>query len=88
MHAKTTGTAPTLVTEVKNPLASCDSMITPICLRTLYGLFHQPLAAALNSMAVGASTFFSFFRRNFSIDNFNFFYISGIHAPGVPSVRP
>lgn len=52
LHAKTTGTVATLLTELKN----CDQMITPICLRTLYGLFHQPLAAAENSMAVGALT--------------------------------
>ena len=63
LHAKTTGTTATLtvatlITELKN----CDQMITPICLRALYGLFHQPLSAAKNSMAVGVLTFFCFWR--------------------------
>jgi len=53
LHAKTTGTVTTILTELKN-----YQMITPICLRMLYGLFHVPLAAAKNSVAVGALPFF------------------------------
>ena len=46
---KTTGEISTLFTELEN----CDKQITPICLRALYGLVYEPLAASKNSYAIG-----------------------------------
>lgn len=46
---KTTGEIQTLL----NQLESCDKQITPICLRALYGLVYEPLAASKNSYGIG-----------------------------------
>lgn len=46
---KTTGT----VSGIINELEDCDNHITPICLRTLYGLFYEPLATDENSYGIG-----------------------------------
>ena len=35
-----------------NELENCDSLITPICLQTLYGLFYKPLATQKNSYGI------------------------------------
>jgi len=72
MHPKTTGSVATLLTELKN----CDKMITPICIRVLYGLFHQPLAGAKNSFAVGMLTFSVAF-----IESFMFFFTTVEYTP-------
>jgi tripeptidyl-peptidase-1 len=45
---KTVGTIKNLVDELKN----CDTHITPICLRALYGLVYEPLAASKNSYGI------------------------------------
>lgn len=45
---KTTGEIQTLL----NQLESCDKQITPICLRALYGLVYEPLAASKNSYGI------------------------------------
>jgi tripeptidyl-peptidase-1 len=36
-----------------NQLDECDQLITPLCLRALYGLEYKPHAANNNSFAVG-----------------------------------
>lgn len=46
---QTTGQISTLF----NELADCDKQITPICLRALYGLIYEPLAASKNSYGIG-----------------------------------
>lgn len=46
---KTTGEIQSLL----NQLESCDKQITPICLRALYGLVYEPLAASKNSYGIG-----------------------------------
>lgn len=48
-HPKTTGEITTLL----NQLETCDQQITPICLRALYGLVYEPLAAEKNSYGIG-----------------------------------
>ncbi|KAH7883231.1 peptidase S8/S53 domain-containing protein [Phlebopus sp. FC_14] len=45
---KTTGS----VLELVNELEQCDEYITPICLRTLYGLFYEPVATDKNSYGI------------------------------------
>ncbi|KIJ66022.1 hypothetical protein HYDPIDRAFT_174767 [Hydnomerulius pinastri MD-312] len=47
-HPKTTGQITTLL----NQLETCDEQITPICLRALYGLVYEPLAADKNSYGI------------------------------------
>lgn len=47
---KTTGGT---VSEIIGELEQCDEYTTPICLRTLYGLFYEPLAADKNSYGIG-----------------------------------
>ena len=46
---KTTGTVSGIIGE----LEMCDEYITPICLRALYGLFYEPVAAGQNSYGIG-----------------------------------
>ena len=41
------------VSEVLGELEQCDEYITPICLRTLYGLFYEPVATDKNSFGIG-----------------------------------
>lgn len=48
-HPKTTGQIQTLL----NELTACDTQITPICLRALYGLVYEPIAASKNSYGIG-----------------------------------
>ena len=48
-HPKTTGQIQTLL----NELEACDQQITPICLRALYELVYEPLAASKNSYGIG-----------------------------------
>jgi len=36
-----------------NQLDQCDKLITPLCLRTLYGLEYKPRATINNSFAIG-----------------------------------
>ncbi|KAG0702859.1 Pro-kumamolisin, activation domain-containing protein [Suillus ampliporus] len=45
---KTTGEIQSLL----NQLETCDEQITPICLRALYGLVYEPLAASKNSFGI------------------------------------
>ena len=53
-HApKTTGKIKTLFKDLKN----CDKMITPLCLRVLYGFFYQPSASDRNTFGIGGLTF-------------------------------
>ncbi len=46
---KTTGAFSTLFTELQH----CDTQITPVCLRALYGLVYQPLATSKNTFGIG-----------------------------------
>jgi len=46
---KTTGAIETLSTGLED----CDQIITPICLRALYGLEYEPLSPSQNSYGVG-----------------------------------
>ena len=46
---KTTG----MISEIFNKLDKCDQMITPLCLRALYGLEYKPHPANNNSFAIG-----------------------------------
>jgi tripeptidyl-peptidase-1 len=39
--------------EIFNQLDDCDQLITPLCLRALYGLDYKPRATSNNSFAVG-----------------------------------
>ena len=48
-HPKTIGEIQTLM----NDLEDCDKQITPICLRALYGLVYEPVAATKNSYGIG-----------------------------------
>jgi tripeptidyl-peptidase-1 len=48
-YPKTTGEIQSLL----NQLETCDQQITPICLRALYGLVYEPLAADKNSYGIG-----------------------------------
>jgi tripeptidyl-peptidase I len=34
-------------------LQNCDKMMTPLCLRVLYGFFYQPLASDRNTFGIG-----------------------------------
>ena len=52
---KTTGSISNLFDQLKN----CDQVITPACLRALYGLVYQPLSGDRNSYAIGLPTFCS-----------------------------
>jgi tripeptidyl-peptidase-1 len=52
IYPKTTGTIKALFKQLEN----CDEMITPVCLRVLYGLIYQPLSASKNSFGVGTLT--------------------------------
>jgi len=50
------GTAPKTAGQIQtllNELEACDQQITPICLRALYGLVYEPLAASQNSYGIG-----------------------------------
>ena len=38
-----------------NELESCDTHITPLCLRALYGLWYEPVSAKNNSYGIGES---------------------------------
>ena len=49
---KTTGKIKTLFKDLKN----CDKMITPLCLRVLYGFFYQPSASDKNTFGIGGLT--------------------------------
>ena len=49
---KTTGKIKTLFKDLKN----CDKMITPLCLRVLYGFFYQPSASDRNTFGIGGLT--------------------------------
>lgn len=49
---KTTGKIKTLFKDIKN----CDKMITPLCLRVLYGFFYQPSASDRNTFGIGGFT--------------------------------
>jgi len=46
---KTTGT----INMMFKDLEDCDQLITPICLRALYGLVYVPLATSKNSLGIG-----------------------------------
>ena len=46
---KTTG----VISGTFNQLDTCDQLITPLCLRALYGLEYKPQAADNNSFAIG-----------------------------------
>lgn len=46
---KTTGK----ISKLYGGLFKCDEQITPTCLRALYGLVYEPLAASKNSYAIG-----------------------------------
>jgi len=48
-HPKTIGEIQTFM----NDLEDCDKQITPICLRALYGLVYEPMAATKNSYGIG-----------------------------------
>ena len=48
-YPKATGEIQTLM----NDLEDCDKQITPICLRALYGLVYEPVAATKNSYGIG-----------------------------------
>ncbi|KAN0081321.1 Peptidase S8/S53 domain containing protein [Tylopilus felleus] len=68
---KTTGT----ISGIIDQLEECDQYITPICLRTLYGLFYKPVATAKNSYGVVEYTPQAYlksdlelFAQNFSAD--------------------
>ena len=52
IYPKTTGTITALFKQLEN----CDKMITPICLRALYGLIYQPLSAKKNTFGIGTLT--------------------------------
>jgi len=41
------------VTDIFHELTSCDSQITPNCLRALYGLWYDPVATKENSYGIG-----------------------------------
>ncbi|KAG0699469.1 peptidase S8/S53 domain-containing protein [Suillus ampliporus] len=45
---KTTGK----VQDILNQLEDCDEQITPICLRTLYGLWYEPVSGESNSYGI------------------------------------
>ncbi|KAG0693459.1 peptidase S8/S53 domain-containing protein [Suillus ampliporus] len=45
---KTTGK----VQDILNQLENCDEQITPICLRTLYGLWYEPVSGESNSYGI------------------------------------
>ena len=49
---KTTGKIKTLFKDLKD----CDKMITPLCLRVLYGFFYQPSASDRNTFGIGGLT--------------------------------
>jgi tripeptidyl-peptidase-1 len=49
------------VEKVLPSLEDCDKQITPLCLRTLYGLSYEPVATGKNSFGVGVYTFVSRF---------------------------
>ena len=51
---KSTGKTKTLFKDLKN----CDKMITPLCLRVLYGFFYQPSASDRNTFGIGGLTFY------------------------------
>ncbi|KAF8148410.1 peptidase S8/S53 domain-containing protein [Crassisporium funariophilum] len=68
---KTTGKITSILKELKD----CDKMITPICLRALYGLFYEPLASHKNTFGIVEYTPQAYlqsdldtFARNFSKD--------------------
>ena len=48
----TTGKIKTLFKDIKN----CDKLITPLCLRALYGFFYQPSASDRNTFGIGGFT--------------------------------
>ena len=52
---KTTEKIETLFKDLKN----CDKMITPLCLRALYGFFYQPSASDRNTFGIGGLTYLS-----------------------------
>jgi tripeptidyl-peptidase-1 len=42
-----------IISDLFNQLEKCDQLITPLCLRALYGVVYHPLAAKKNSYAMG-----------------------------------
>ncbi|CAA7270109.1 unnamed protein product [Cyclocybe aegerita] len=65
---KTTGTIKSLWDELKN----CDQFITPICLRVLYGLVYEPLAASKNSFGIVEYTPQAYLQSDLDMFNRNF----------------
>ncbi|KAJ3512186.1 hypothetical protein NLJ89_g3668 [Agrocybe chaxingu] len=65
---KTTGTIKNLWDELKN----CDQFITPICLRALYGLVYEPLAASKNSFGIVEYTPQAYLQSDLDMFNRNF----------------
>jgi tripeptidyl-peptidase-1 len=44
------------ISNILNQIEDCDKQITPICLRTLYGLWYEPVAGDKNSYGIGTCT--------------------------------
>ena len=51
------------VSGIVGKLDQCDEYITPICLRTLYGLFYKPVATDRNNYGIGRWPFPQSYRR-------------------------
>ncbi|KAF8963500.1 peptidase S8/S53 domain-containing protein [Flammula alnicola] len=65
---KTTGTISTLFGQLEN----CDKLITPVCLRALYGLIYQPLASSKNTFGIVEYTPQAYLQSDLDMFNKNF----------------
>ena len=76
---KTSGKIKTLFKDLKD----CDKMITPLCLRALYGFFYHPSASDRNTFGIGGPYLLSV---NHNDDFLNFYRDSAIHPSSLSSI--
>ena len=81
---KTAGTVSGIIGE----LEQCDEYITPICLRTLYGLFYEPVCTDKNSFGIGQWMFLQNESElgSYTIHSLLLLY-SGVYPPGLSAER-